>query len=74
MPKTAAGLRPEDAVPPSNRVTITVRGRSMQVPEIDRVAFFPLELALDKINPAQAEFLHRASGLVEVVDDDFDIF
>lgn len=32
-------------------------GRKMQIPEIDRAAFFDLRAAAEKINPAQAEFL-----------------
>lgn len=34
-------------------------GRLAAFPEIDRAGWFPLELAAQKINPAQAEFLAR---------------
>lgn len=34
-------------------------GEMQTFPEIDRAAFFPREVALDKINPAQAEFIYR---------------
>lgn len=34
-------------------------GEQQTFPEIDRAEFFPEEVALDKINPAQAEFIYR---------------
>lgn len=34
-------------------------GKKQRFPEIDRAAFFPEEVALDKINPAQAELIYR---------------
>jgi predicted NUDIX family NTP pyrophosphohydrolase len=34
-------------------------GRQAEFPEVDRAAWFPLETAAEKINPAQAEFLTR---------------
>jgi predicted NUDIX family NTP pyrophosphohydrolase len=34
-------------------------GRTAEFPEIDRAQFFPIELAREKINQAQIEFLHR---------------
>jgi predicted NUDIX family NTP pyrophosphohydrolase len=34
-------------------------GRLREFPEIDRAAFFPLDAARSRINPAQAEFLER---------------
>ena len=40
-------------------------GRTQQFAEIDRAEFFPLELAAQKINPAQTAFLDR---LVETLD------
>jgi predicted NUDIX family NTP pyrophosphohydrolase len=39
-------------------------GRRQAFPEIDRVAFFSLEAARSKINPAQVEFLERLCTLV----------
>ena len=38
-------------------------GRYEEFPEIDRANFFPLALARDKINPAQAAFLDRLERL-----------
>jgi predicted NUDIX family NTP pyrophosphohydrolase len=34
-------------------------GRTQEFPEIDRAAWFPLDEARERINPAQAEFLDR---------------
>lgn len=34
-------------------------GRMQEFPEIDRAEFFPIELAKEKINQAQIEFLNR---------------
>jgi predicted NUDIX family NTP pyrophosphohydrolase len=34
-------------------------GKLIEIPEVDRAAWFPLELAREKINPAQAELLDR---------------
>ena len=34
-------------------------GRTRSFPEVDRAEFFPLEVAREKINPAQAAFLDR---------------
>jgi predicted NUDIX family NTP pyrophosphohydrolase len=34
-------------------------GRTQEFPEIDRAEFFPIELAKEKINQAQIEFLDR---------------
>lgn len=34
-------------------------GRQQSFPEVDRSSFFPLELAREKINPAQVELLDR---------------
>ena len=34
-------------------------GRQAEFPEIDRAEWFPVDVARDKINPAQAEFLDR---------------
>lgn len=34
-------------------------GRTQEFPEIDRAEFFPVELAKEKINQAQIEFLQR---------------
>ena len=41
-------------------------GRTQEFPEIDRAEFFPIELAKEKINQAQIEFLQR---LVEHLDE-----
>ena len=38
-------------------------GRRVEVPEVDRVAWFPLDQAREKINPAQAAFLDRLNAL-----------
>lgn len=49
----------------SNRVEIEWpprSGRRLQIPEVDRAEYFPIELALKKINPAQADFLHALSA------------
>jgi predicted NUDIX family NTP pyrophosphohydrolase len=34
-------------------------GRMQDFPEVDRAEWFPLEVARERINPAQAEFLDR---------------
>ena len=39
-------------------------GRTIDVPEVDRAAWFSLEEAREKINPAQAELLDRLSQVV----------
>ncbi len=39
-------------------------GRTIDVPEVDRAAWFSLEEAREKINPAQAELLDRLSEVV----------
>jgi predicted NUDIX family NTP pyrophosphohydrolase len=39
-------------------------GRQAEFPEVDRAEWFPVELARERINPAQAEFLDRLVGLV----------
>ena len=39
-------------------------GRTESFPEIDYAAFFPIEEAIEKINPAQREFLGRLLALV----------
>jgi predicted NUDIX family NTP pyrophosphohydrolase len=40
-------------------------GRFVEFPEADRAAWFPLESAAAKINPAQAEFLRRLRTALE---------
>jgi len=40
-------------------------GETQLFPEIDRAEFFPEEVALDKINPAQAEFIYRLREALE---------
>ena len=57
-----AGDLPPNFVPVSNTFTIEWpprSGRAQEFPEIDRAEFFPIELAKDKINPAQVAFLDR---------------
>jgi predicted NUDIX family NTP pyrophosphohydrolase len=39
-------------------------GRKQLFPEIDRAEMFPLEIAREKINPAQAVFLDRLQELI----------
>ena len=39
-------------------------GQWRSFPEVDRAAFFPLEVARIKMNPAQAEFLSRLESLL----------
>ena len=34
-------------------------GQSAEFPEVDRAEWFPVEVAREKLNPAQAEFLDR---------------
>ncbi len=38
-------------------------GKLIEIPEVDRAAWFPLVLAREKINPAQAELLDRLAAL-----------
>lgn len=40
-------------------------GRTQDFPEIDRAEFFPIELAQEKINPAQIEFLDRLLAILQ---------
>ena len=40
-------------------------GRTEEFPEIDRVAWFPLQQARRKLNPAQVAFLDRLLELIE---------
>ncbi len=40
-------------------ITITLGGRTLTVPEIDRVEWCPPDVARIKLNPAQAVFLER---------------
>lgn len=40
-------------------------GRTQEFPEIDRAEFFPIEVAKEKINEAQVEFLDRLVALVK---------
>ncbi|MFP3914699.1 MAG: NUDIX domain-containing protein [Actinomycetota bacterium] len=47
-----ATLRPE-------QITTTIRGRTVTIPEIDRVAWFDLETAGRKLNPAYGPVLER---------------
>lgn len=40
-------------------------GRNIDVPEIDRVQWFDLDTAREKLNPAQAVFVDRLEGLLD---------
>ena len=40
-------------------------GKTAAFPEIDRAEFFPIEIAREKINPAQIEFLDRLLAIIE---------
>ena len=39
-------------------------GKRIEIPEVDRAGWFPLKVAREKINPAQAELLDRLEVLV----------
>jgi predicted NUDIX family NTP pyrophosphohydrolase len=57
-----AGEIPPGFVPTSNDFEMEWpprSGKRARFPEIDKAEMFPLELARQKINPAQAEFLDR---------------
>jgi predicted NUDIX family NTP pyrophosphohydrolase len=41
-------------------------GRRIQVPEVDRGAWFSLEAGIEKINPAQAGFIRELAQLLEL--------
>jgi predicted NUDIX family NTP pyrophosphohydrolase len=41
----------------SNRVTIHVRGRALEVPEVDRAEWFSLAQAREKLNPGQVPLI-----------------
>ena len=43
----------------SNEVKVKWQGRWITVPEVDRCEWFPLHVARDKINPAQADLIDR---------------
>lgn len=43
-------------------------GRKWSFPEIDRVAFFPIERARERINPAQVELLDRLEHALRAGD------
>ena len=40
-------------------------GRFRQFPEVDRAEWFPLDVARDKINPAQAELIDRLEAALD---------
>jgi predicted NUDIX family NTP pyrophosphohydrolase len=40
-------------------------GRTREFPEVDRIGFFPVDVARSRINPAQTLFLDRLIGLLE---------
>jgi predicted NUDIX family NTP pyrophosphohydrolase len=50
----------------SNRVQIRVRGRLIEVPEVDRAEWCSLERAREKLNPGQVPLLERLRGLLAV--------
>ncbi len=57
-----SGNAPEDYRPPSNTFTIEWpprSGRQQSFPEVDRAEFFPIEVARQKLNPAQLPFIDR---------------
>lgn len=61
------GDLPQDYVCASNSFAMEWpprSGRTQEFPEVDRAEFFPVELAKEKINPAQIEFLDRLVALV----------
>ena len=39
-------------------------GKKLRIPEVDRAAFFPLAIALQKVNEAQRPLIERAMDLV----------
>jgi predicted NUDIX family NTP pyrophosphohydrolase len=43
----------------SNTVTIRLRGREIEVPEVDRAGWFSLEQAREKLNPGQVPLIDR---------------
>jgi len=62
------GDLPEGFVLASNTFTMEWpprSGRTHEFPEIDRAQFFPIELAKEKINQAQIEFLDRLAALMK---------
>ena len=61
------GDLPQDFVLTSNSFAMEWpprSGRTQDFPEIDRAQFFPIELAKEKINAAQIEFLDRLVALM----------
>jgi predicted NUDIX family NTP pyrophosphohydrolase len=48
----------------SNLVTVTVRGRELTVPEVDRAEWFTPAQAREKLNPAQAPLIDRLLAAV----------
>jgi predicted NUDIX family NTP pyrophosphohydrolase len=48
----------------SNTVEVTVRGRTIVVPEVDRAAWFTVAVAREKLNPSQVPLLDRLSALL----------
>ncbi len=62
----AAELDPADVVPGTTSITWPPRsGRRMVIPELDRVAWWPLEQARTRIIGAQAHLLDRLAAAVD---------
>ncbi len=63
-----AGDAPQGFVPTSNTFELEWpprSGKRQLFPEVDRAAFFPLPVAREKMNPAQAAFLDRLVALLD---------
>jgi predicted NUDIX family NTP pyrophosphohydrolase len=52
----------------SNTVTVTVRGRPLSVPEVDRAEWFSLAEARVRLNPGQVPLLDRLERALEGSD------
>jgi predicted NUDIX family NTP pyrophosphohydrolase len=48
----------------SNTIEVTVRGRTIEVPEVDRAQWFTLAVAREKLNPGQVPLLDRLDALL----------
>ena len=58
----AGDLDPAEVV--SNTVEVTVRGRTIVVPEVDRAEWFSVTDAREKLNPGQVPLLDRLEALL----------